>query len=106
VGLAALLTLAAACGRPLMRPDYPLGADEDEPLAGAGAADEDPAAPPLVVAPLPVSTGTISRQALNEVLDSGPGAFLRRVGIQAYVVGERFGGWEITSFTLAPGVDL
>lgn len=107
---AAMTTAVSACGRPLTRPDYGTATYDDDPLAGetdgAAAAGADSAAAAAQPPAPPSVTGTISRQALNDVLDSGPGAFLRRVQIRARVVDDQFGGWEITSFTLAGGVDL
>lgn len=106
----AAAALAGACG-PKVRPDYPMDEDGDgwsDTTAEAPAReDEEPPAPPPVVAP----TGPVSQLARKEVvavLDAGPAVFLKEVRIEAHLVRRKFAGWKVVSLGryAVPGVDL
>lgn len=88
------VALGLGCGPSVKTGPHEL--DGDEPSASRPAVDEptEPDAPAL--------TGEVSRAALIEVLDAGPGAFLAGVEMNAHF-GEhrgdkRFDGWEIVRF--------
>lgn len=95
--LAALALVAgAACG-PKVRLDDPSPFEEDDPRAKGAPVDLE------VVAEAPVAagrtrTGEVDRPTLHEVLDRGPGAFLRGVEISARIHNDRFTGWRVVQF--------
>lgn len=94
----AAVVLAAACGPKVdpKRPSY----DEDlpaDPAANAAKPEAAPEAAPRAEAPpgKGLRTGTIERARLIEVLDHGPGAFLRQLEVTPRMDGNRFIGWQL-----------
>ena len=92
-----------------------------EPVAATS--DGVPTAKPAEAAPAPVAapgcghapahgarTGTIDRARLVEVLDKGPGMFLRQFEVAPRLQGNRFVGWQLVQLldTTGPlaGVDV
>ena len=89
----------AACGpKPAPRPAF----DEDlgpkpaaEPAATGDAATAPAPERPVAPAGKGLRTGTIERAKLVDVLDHGPGAFLRQLEVTARMDGDRFVGWQL-----------
>lgn len=86
----------AACGPKVST--GPVSFDED--LPGEPAATAGPAA--VVEKPRPVAppgkgarTGTIPRDRLVQVLNAGPGTFLRQLELAPKLDGDRFVGWQL-----------
>lgn len=105
-GLAVFVLAAAAvaCGPRPVRPDYPLITEEDDPAAAAAMEREPrPVQPAAAPAPsvLPADDappGSISRRALDAVLDAGPAEFLQGVKVNPRLHAGAFTGWEVVSF--------
>jgi S1-C subfamily serine protease len=90
------VALGAGCGPSVKTGPHEL--DGDGPRAShAATVDDAPAEPDA-----PRLTGEVSRTALIEVLDEGPGAFLGGVEMNAHFGdhrgNKRFDGWEIVRF--------
>lgn len=66
--------------------------DGYEPEQEAERARQEPAQPG------PRAGGAVSRAAMIEVLDAGPGAFLAGIEMNAHFRDKRFDGWEIVRF--------
>lgn len=106
---ALLVVLAAACGPKVNVEPSPY--EEDDPRASAEAPrpptwDELPVAPATPAA----REGTMTRAALNAVLDAGPGALLATFEVAAELEGKRFVGWRLVALDpdhhAFDGVDL
>lgn len=97
ISLCGVLGFLVACGPSVKTGPHELD-DVEEPAPGETEttldAPADSAGPAL--------TGTVSRAALLEVLDAGPGAFLAGIEMNAHFGDQRgdkrFDGWEIVRF--------
>jgi hypothetical protein len=94
--LLASLVFVIACG-PKVAPRT--GAFDEEALVEKEpVANAEPVAPPARPEAPPgkgLRSGTIERAHLLEVLDKGPGAFLRQFEVTPLMDGRRFVGWQL-----------
>jgi hypothetical protein len=101
-----LIAAVAACGAKVKVDPMPV-ADQDDPSADPRASMERERAParattPPAASPMPAAPSgsgarslSISREALNAVLDAGPGAFLRGFEVDAVLDQGKFAGWRL-----------
>ncbi len=96
--LSLVLAVTAACG-PKVHPSSTF--DVDDPRAGgadAAVAVDGGVAPRDAARPAGVRTGTVTRAAINEVLDAGPAELLRGLEVNALRPGDVFRGWQLVRF--------
>ena len=97
--LVALAVMAGTACAPKVRLDDPSPFEDDDPRAGNVAKSghwEARAEAPMTEGR--ARGGEIERHVLNEVLDRGPGAFLRGVEVSAQFADDRFTGWRVVEF--------
>ncbi len=82
------LALGGGCG----------GTREPPPARPAPAAEPEPEPKPEPEPAAAKRSGVLERQAVDAVLDAGPGAFLRNVEVSAVLEGGAFVGWRIVQF--------
>jgi type II secretory pathway component PulC len=94
-----LSAIAVACS-PAVRPGGASPFDEDDPEAYAADQRAAPAAAyTLPAAPRArLQEGSVDREALAQVIDEGPAAFLAGVELKPTFRDERFAGWEVVRF--------
>ena len=94
--LLGLVVAWAACGPKVQT--SPGAFDEDlgpKPRAAEPAEAAAPVERPVAPPGRGLRSGTIERAKLVEVLDHGPGNFLRQMEITAHMDGDRFVGWQL-----------
>lgn len=91
------LLFVAACGPKVSTDPSPY--EQDDPAAGAPAAEKAPTWEDLPVAEAGPGAreGTIERAKLDAILDAGPGATLRHFEVAAEHDGNRFLGWRLVA---------
>jgi len=94
--LTLILALTAACSRPPAQ--EPTSAVADEDLAPIAAPTPTPT-PKERASALETTAPALTREALDRVLDGGPGAFLAQLEVRPHFDGKRFDGWELMGFS-------